>query len=92
MMRLQVKSKEVPKVPVRQESVSKTSILNVPLVKSENDSIKESEKMVGRLPRFLPKGEPKKEKKSEIEEVIQKSEAQNPRVGHNNATSTVSAS
>ena len=29
---------------------------------------------------------------NEREEVIQKSEAQNPRVGHNNATSTVSAS
>ena len=33
----------------------------------------------------------KEEKKSESEEVIGKSEAQNPRVGHNNATPTVSA-
>ena len=40
----------------------------------------------------MPKGEQKEEKKSESEEVIQKSEAQNPRVGHNNVTPTVSAS
>ena len=33
----------------------------------------------------------KEEKKSESEEVVRKSEAQNPRVGHNNATPTVSA-
>ena len=37
----------------------------------------------------MPKVEQKEEKKSE--EVIEKSEAQNPRVGHNNATPTVSA-
>ena len=37
------------------------------------------------------KVEQKEEKKSESEEVIGKSEAQNPRVGHNNATPTVSA-
>ena len=35
--------------------------------------------------------EHKEERKSESEEVIGKSEAQNPRVGHNNATPTVSA-
>ena len=46
----------------------------------------------GKIPRFLPKGGQKEEKKSESEEVIEKSEAQNPRVGHNNATATVSAS
>ena len=92
VIRLQVKPKEVPKVPVIQESVSRPSIVKVPLVKSENESIKESEKMVGKIPMFVPKGEQKEEKKSESEEVIQKSEAQNPRVGHNNATSTVSAS
>ena len=92
MLRLQVKLKEVPKVPVIQESVSRPSIVKVPLVKSENESIKESEKMVGNIPRFVPKGEQKEKKKSESEEVIQKSEAQNPRVGHNNATPTVSVS
>ena len=47
MIRVQVKPKEVPKVPVIQESVSRPSIVKVPLVKSENESIKESEKMVG---------------------------------------------
>ena len=82
----------VPKVPVIQESVSRPSIVEVPLVKSENESIKESEKMVGKIPMFVPKGEQKEEKKSESEEVIQKSEAENPRVGCNNATPTVSAS
>ena len=45
-----------------------------------------------KVPRFVPKGEQKEEKKSESEEVIQKSEGQKPRVGHNNATPTVSAS
>ena len=39
----------------------------------------------------MPKVEQKEEKKSESEDVIGKSEAQNPRVGHNNATPTVSA-
>ena len=40
----------------------------------------------------MPKGEQKEEEKRESEEVIQKNEAQNPRVGHNNAIPTVSAS
>ena len=92
VIRLQVKPKEVPKVPVIQESVNRPSIVKVPLVKSENESIKESEKMEGKIPRFVPRGEQKEEMKSESEEVIEKSEAQNPRVGHNNATPTVSAS
>ena len=92
VVRLQVKPKEVPKVPVIQESVNRPSVVKVPLVKSENESIKESEKMEGKIPRFVPKGEQKEEKKSESEEVIQKGEAQNPRVGHNNATPSVSAS
>ena len=48
--------------------------------------------MEGKIPRFVPRGEQKEEKKSESEEVIQKSEDQNPRVGHNNAIPTVSAS
>ena len=38
--------------------------------------------MEGIIPRFVPRGEQKDEKKSESEEEIQKSEAQNPRVGH----------
>ena len=91
-VRLQVRSKVVPKVPVIQESVNKPSVVKVPLVKSQNESTKESEKMEGKIQRFVQKGEQKEEKKSESEEVIQKSEAQNPRVGHNNATPTVSAS
>ena len=48
--------------------------------------------MAGKIPRFEPNGEQKDEKKSESEEVIQKSEAQNPRVGQKNAIPTVSAS
>ena len=84
----------MPKVPGIQESLSRPSIVKVPLVKSEDKSVtnKESEKMEGRIPRFVPRGEQKEEKESESEEVIQKCEAQDPRVGHNNATPTVSAS
>ena len=68
--------------------------MKIPLVKTEDKSItnKESEKMEGKIPRFVPRGEQNEEKKSESEEVIQKSEAQNPRVGHNYAIPTVSAS
>ena len=40
----------------------------------------------------MPQGEQREEKKNGSEEVIQKSEAQNPRVGHNNSTPTFSAS
>ena len=90
VVRLQVKPKEVPKVPVMQESVNRPSVVEVPLVKSENESIKEGEKMEGKSQGLCKKREQKEEKKSE--EVIEKSEAQNPRVGHNNATPTVSAS
>ena len=94
VIRLQVKPNEVPKVPVIQESVIRLIIVKIPLVKSEDISItnKESEKMEGKIPRYVPRGEQKEEKKSESEEVIQKSEAQNSWVGHNNATPTVSAS
>ena len=76
VVRLQVKSKEVPKIPVMQESVNRPSVVRVQLVKSENESIKESEKMEGKIPRFVPKREQKEEKKSESEEVKEKSEAQ----------------
>ena len=65
VLRLQVKPKEVPKVPVIQESVNRPSVVKFPLVTSENESIKESEKMEGKIPRFVPKGEKKEEKKSE---------------------------
>ena len=92
VVRLQVKPMEVPKVPVIQESVNRPSVVKVPLVKVENESIKQSEKKEGKIPRFVPKVVQKEEKKSESEEVIGKSEAQNPRVGHNNATPTISAS
>ena len=94
VIRLQVKPNEVPKLPVIQESVIRPSIVKIPLVKSEDKSItnKESEKMEGKIPRCVPRGEQKEEKKSESEQVIQKSEAQNPKVGHNNVTPTVSAS
>ena len=44
VVRLQVKPKEVPKVPLIQESVNRPSVVKVPLVKSKNESIKESEK------------------------------------------------
>ena len=64
----------MPKVPVIQESVFRPSIVKVTLVKSENKGItnKESEKMEGKIPRFVPKGEQKEEKKSKSEEVIYK--------------------
>ena len=92
VVRLQVKPKEVLKVPALQETVNRPSVVKVPLAKSENESIKESEKREGKIPRLVPKGEQKEEKKSESEGVIQKSEALNKRIGHNNATPTVSAS
>ena len=78
VVRLQVKPKEVPKVSVIQESVNKPSVVKVPLVKSENESMKESEKMEGKIPRFVSKGEQKEEKKSESEEVIQKVKPKSP--------------
>ena len=61
VMRLQVKLK----VPIIQESVNRPSIVKVPLVKSEDKSItnKESERIEGKIPRFVPKGEQKEEKK-----------------------------
>ena len=55
VVRLQVKQKEVPKVPVIQESIYRPSVVKVPLVKSQNESIKESDKMEGKIPRFVPK-------------------------------------
>ena len=82
----------MPKVPLIQESVNRSSVVKVPLVKSENESIKESEKKEWKITSFVPKVEQKEKKKSKSEEVIEKSEAQNPRVGHNNATPTISAS
>ena len=62
VVRLQVKQKEVPKVPVIQESVYRPSVVKVPLVKSQNESIKESDKMEGKIPRFVPKSRAKGEK------------------------------
>ena len=58
MIRLQVKPNEVPKVPVIQESVIRHGIVKIPLVKSEDKSItnKQSEKMEGEIPRFVPRG------------------------------------
>ena len=40
--------------------------MEVPLVKSENESIKESEKMVGKIPMFVPKGEQKEKRKVKV--------------------------
>ena len=57
VVRLQVKPKEVPKIQVIQESVNRPNVVKVPLVKSENESIKESEKMEGKIPRFVSKVE-----------------------------------
>ena len=56
--------------------------MKVPIAKSEDKSItnKESEKIEEKIPRFVPRGEQNDEKKSESEEVIQKCEAQNPRM------------
>ena len=61
-----MKPNAVPKVPVIQESVIRPRIVKISLVKSEDKSItnKESEKMAGKVPRFLPRGEQKEEKKS----------------------------
>ena len=42
VVRLQVKAKEVPKVPVIQESLNRPSVVKVQLVKIQNESIKES--------------------------------------------------
>ena len=57
VIKLQVKPNEVPKVPVIQESVSRPSIVKIPLVKSEDKSItnKESEKMEGKNPKICTK-------------------------------------
>ena len=70
VVRLQVKQKEVPRVPVIQESVNNPGVVKVPLVKSQNESIKENDKMEGQIPRLVPKGEQKEEKKSESEGMI----------------------
>ena len=45
VVRLHVKQKVVLNVPVIQESVYRPSVVKVPLVKSQNESIKESDKM-----------------------------------------------
>ena len=64
----------MPKVPVIQESVIRPSIVKISLAKSEDKgkTNKESEKMEGKITRFVPRGEEKEEKKSESEEVIHK--------------------
>ena len=58
---IRLQGKEVPKVPVIQESVNRPSIVNVSLVKSEDNSVtnKESDKMEGKIPRLVPRGEQK---------------------------------
>ena len=61
VIRLQVKPKEVPKVPVIQESVDRPSLVKASLVKGENDSIKEIEKMEAKILRFVAKVEQKEE-------------------------------
>ena len=61
VVRLQVKPNEAPKVPVIQESVIRPSIVKISLVKGKDKSItnKESEKMEGKIPRSVPRGEQK---------------------------------
>ena len=62
VVRLQVKPKEVPKVPVIQESVNRPSVVKVPLVKRQNKSIKESEKKEGKDPKVCAKSRTKRGK------------------------------
>ena len=70
VIRIRVKPNEVPKVPGMQESVRRPSIVKVPFVKSEDESItnKESEQMEGKIPRFVPRGEQKEKKNCDSEE------------------------
>ena len=72
VVRLQVKQKKVSKVPVVQESIYRPSVVKVPLLKSQNGSIKESDKLEGKIPRFVPKVVQKEEKKGESKEVVEK--------------------
>ena len=62
-VRLQVKPKEVPKVPVIQESVNKPSVVKVSLVKSQNESIKESDKMEEKFEGLCQKESKKRKRK-----------------------------
>ena len=66
VVRLQVKPKEVPKVPIMQESVNRPSVVKVPLVKSENESIKESEKMEGKSQGVCQKESKKRKRKVKV--------------------------
>ena len=72
MIRLQVKPKEVPKVPVIQECVSRSSIVRVPLVKSENESIKESEKMVRKSQGLCQKDSKKRKRRVKVRKCYKK--------------------
>ena len=68
VIRLQVKPKEVPKVPVIQESVIRPSIVKVTLVKSEDKSItnKESEKMEGKSQGLWQKDSKMRKRKEKV--------------------------
>ena len=68
VIRLQVKPMEVPKVPVIQESVNRPSVVKVPLVKSENESKKESEKMEGKSQGLCQKESKKRRRKVKVRE------------------------
>ena len=59
VVRLQVKQKEVSKVPVIQESIYRPSVVKVPLLKGQNESIKESDKMEGKIPKVCAKSSAK---------------------------------
>ena len=52
----------MPKVPLIQESVNRSSVVKVPLVKSENESIKESEKKGVKDHKLCAKSRAKREK------------------------------
>ena len=56
----------MPKVPVIQESVNRPSVVKVPLVKSENESIKESEMMEGKSQGLCQKESKKRKRKMKV--------------------------
>ena len=45
---------------------NRPSVVKVLLVKSQNESIKESDKMEGKIPRFVPKGIKKRKRKVKV--------------------------
>ena len=71
-IRLQVKPKEMPKVPVIQESVNRPSVVKVPLVKGEDERIKESEKIEGKSQGLCQKERKKRKRKVKVRKCYKK--------------------